>query len=113
MSKNIRWLLSRRGFMGGLTVLPAVWSHAGEVEPRISASLYRRLAPPPVTSADQVLAVIDFEPLARDVLPPAHFGYIATGADDDRTVIGDGHYPSCRERRLHRHRRDCRHARRA
>jgi len=30
---------------------------------------------------------MDFEPLARDALPPAHFGYIATGADDDRTVI--------------------------
>ncbi|MGO9991477.1 MAG: alpha-hydroxy acid oxidase [Steroidobacteraceae bacterium] len=29
---------------------------------------------------------MDFEPLARDALPPAHFGYIATGADDDRTV---------------------------
>jgi len=25
--------------------------------------------------------------LARDALPPAHFGYIATGADDDRTVV--------------------------
>jgi len=29
---------------------------------------------------------MDFEPLARDALPPAHFGYVATGADDDRTV---------------------------
>ena len=30
---------------------------------------------------------MDFEALARDALPPAHFGYIATGVDDDRTVI--------------------------
>ena len=29
---------------------------------------------------------MEFEPLAREALPPAHFGYIATGADDDRTV---------------------------
>ncbi len=29
---------------------------------------------------------MDFEALARDALAPAHFGYIATGADDDRTV---------------------------
>jgi (S)-2-hydroxy-acid oxidase len=30
---------------------------------------------------------MEFEALARDALPPAHFGYIATGADDDRTVV--------------------------
>ena len=29
---------------------------------------------------------MEFEPLARDALPPAHFGYIATGVDDDLTV---------------------------
>ncbi len=38
-------------------------------------------------SADQVLNVMQFEALARDALPPAHFGYIATGTDDDRTVV--------------------------
>jgi isopentenyl diphosphate isomerase/L-lactate dehydrogenase-like FMN-dependent dehydrogenase len=36
--------------------------------------------------ANQVLNVADFEALARAKLPPAHFGYVATGADDDRTV---------------------------
>jgi 4-hydroxymandelate oxidase len=30
--------------------------------------------------------VRDFEPLARAALPPAHFGYLATGIDDDRTL---------------------------
>ncbi|HEY0800176.1 MAG TPA: alpha-hydroxy-acid oxidizing protein, partial [Steroidobacteraceae bacterium] len=43
--------------------------------------------PLPITSAEQVLNVSEFEPLARVALPPAHFGYIATGADDDRTVL--------------------------
>jgi 4-hydroxymandelate oxidase len=38
------------------------------------------------TGAAQVLNVMDFEALARAALPPAHFGYIATGVDDDRTV---------------------------
>jgi 4-hydroxymandelate oxidase len=38
-------------------------------------------------TANQVLNVSDFEALARAKLPPAHFGYIATGADDDRTVF--------------------------
>jgi len=39
-----------------------------------------------VVSANQVLNVADFEALARAKLPPAHFGYLATGVDDDRTV---------------------------
>jgi len=35
---------------------------------------------------DAVLSVAEFEALAKSVLPPAHFGYMATGVDDDRTV---------------------------
>jgi len=38
------------------------------------------------SGAGQVLNVMDFEPLARAALPPAHFGYLTTGVDDDRTV---------------------------
>jgi len=29
---------------------------------------------------------MEFEPLAREALPPAHFAYLATGVDDDATV---------------------------
>lgn len=43
-------------------------------------------AAPPL-AANQVLNVADFEALARAKLPPAHFGYLATGVDDDRTVF--------------------------
>jgi (S)-2-hydroxy-acid oxidase len=39
-----------------------------------------------ISSPDQALEVMDFEPAARKVLPPAHFGYLATGVDDDGTV---------------------------
>lgn len=38
------------------------------------------------TGASQVLSVKDFEPLAQKALPPHHWGYLATGVDDDRTV---------------------------
>ncbi|HME39940.1 MAG TPA: alpha-hydroxy acid oxidase [Steroidobacteraceae bacterium] len=38
-------------------------------------------------NANQVLSVADFESLAKAKLPPAHFGYVATGVDDDRTVF--------------------------
>ena len=39
-----------------------------------------------ISSPDQALEVLDFEPAARKALPPAHFGYLATGVDDDATV---------------------------
>jgi isopentenyl diphosphate isomerase/L-lactate dehydrogenase-like FMN-dependent dehydrogenase len=29
---------------------------------------------------------MDFEPLARQALPPAHWGYLSTGVDDDLTL---------------------------
>jgi 4-hydroxymandelate oxidase len=39
-----------------------------------------------IASAKDALNVFDFETVARHKLPPAHFGYIATGVDDDATV---------------------------
>ena len=71
---------SRRMILHGLAAGPALicmppWDLAA-AEPAAAAPL----------TADQVLNVADFEALARAKLPPAHFGYVATGADDDRTV---------------------------
>jgi len=39
-----------------------------------------------LSSPDQALDVMDFEPAARKAIPPAHFGYLATGVDSDATV---------------------------
>ena len=39
-----------------------------------------------ISSAKEALNVMDFEPLARKLLPPAHWGYMATGVDDDVTL---------------------------
>ena len=39
-----------------------------------------------ITSPEEVFSVFDFERVARDVLPPAHWGYLATGVDGDRTL---------------------------
>ena len=77
--------VTRRAVLGSLATLPALVgrSFAAEVLPPSRAFL-RPL--PPVTAANQVLNVMQFEGLAREALPPAHFGYIATGNDDDRTV---------------------------
>lgn len=54
-------------------------------------------------SARDTLSVLDFEPLARKALPPAHWGYMSSGVDDDLTVRMNreamGHY-QLRARRL-------------
>ena len=39
-----------------------------------------------ISRPDQALNVMDFEAVARKNLPPAHFGYMATGVDDDATL---------------------------
>lgn len=39
-----------------------------------------------ITSPDEALSIMDFEAAARAALPPAHFGYMAGGVDDDATL---------------------------
>ena len=50
-----------------------------------SADSTRALAAPP-GSPDDVINVLDFQPLAEAALPPAHYGYLATGVDGDETL---------------------------
>lgn len=94
-------LMTRRCFVCGLATLAAAGSRGIADEEQQPSERFRR-APPPVTSADQVLDVMEFEPLARSALPPAHFGYIATGSDDDRTVLRNHEAFSHYEIRSHR-----------
>lgn len=98
-----RILLSRRTFVNATAALLGIAPRlaASEPPPQSPALKFRR-DPLAVTSADQVLNVQDFEPLARAALPPAHFGYIATGADDDRTVVRNHDAFSHYEIRAHR-----------
>lgn len=95
--------LTRRAFVGGLATLPALVSGAlAEDTPLPPPEQLFRRAPPPVTSAGEVLDVMSFEPLARRALPPAHFGYLATGVDDDRTVARNHEAFAHYEIRAHR-----------
>jgi 4-hydroxymandelate oxidase len=91
---------TRRAVLGGLAVLPAIAARA--LAEGLSPGQAFLRAPAPVTSADQVLDVMEFEALARAALPPAHFGYIATGNDDDRTVARNHDAFSHYEIRAHR-----------
>jgi 4-hydroxymandelate oxidase len=40
----------------------------------------------PVSLPDEALDVFDFERVAQKTLDPAHWGYLATGTDDDATI---------------------------
>ena len=42
-----------------------------------------------IASANDALNVFDFELVARQNLPPAHYGYLATGVDDDATLLAN------------------------
>jgi isopentenyl diphosphate isomerase/L-lactate dehydrogenase-like FMN-dependent dehydrogenase len=70
----------RRRLLRYLAALPLTGVSAAAIAKALSST-----APAPVALAD-VLNVMEFEALARAALPPAHFGYLATGVDDDRTV---------------------------
>ena len=45
--------------------------------------------PPVLSNPKDALNVLDFEAAARKALPPAHWGYLATGVDDDLTLAAN------------------------
>ena len=56
-----------------------------------------------ISDPAEAISVLDFEAAARKALPPAHWGYLSTGVDDDATLRanreGFSHY-QLRSRRL-------------
>lgn len=80
---------TRRGFLRFIAASPIFAS--GAISLASESGFARWLAmldeqQPPITKPEQALDVMDFEPLARKALPPAHWGYLATGVDDDKTI---------------------------
>ena len=73
--------LARRALLQSLAALPIATAF-----PRLLRAVEAGDARAGLPPLEAVLSVAEFEALARAVLPPAHFGYIATGVDDDRTV---------------------------
>jgi 4-hydroxymandelate oxidase len=68
---------SRRQFLRYLASSPLLSPLAAWQKESAASSL---------ASPQDALNVMDFEEAARRTLPPAHFGYIATGVDDDVTL---------------------------
>jgi len=82
--------LARRRFIQFLAASPLFAGPgrllAGAVsEDGLPASLAESLLAP-VSSPEDALDVFDFERVAARVLPPTHFGYLATGTDGDETL---------------------------
>jgi hypothetical protein len=81
VQRTIDTLAARRRILRFLTSFPLLT--AG---PRVGWGQSFQAPNAVLTRVDDVLSVMEFESLARAALPPAHFAYIATGVDDDRTV---------------------------
>lgn len=70
----------RRQFLRFLAASPLLssWSaFAQEVEATLGEQL---------TDPSEVMSVFEMEAIARDKIPPAHYGYLVTGSDSDETV---------------------------
>ena len=80
--------LARRKFLGFLAGSPLLTLLPGAALAQSYDALRApvRAAGPVIESPDEALDLFDFEPAARKALPPAHFGYLATGVDDDATL---------------------------
>jgi isopentenyl diphosphate isomerase/L-lactate dehydrogenase-like FMN-dependent dehydrogenase len=72
---------TRRDFLQFLTassvLAPSVRAWAQSASPREAAAL---------KTAKDALQIMDFEEAAHRALPPAHWGYMASGVDDDATL---------------------------
>src|ERR1041385_2260982 len=66
-------MTSRRQFMRFVAQSPLLAAAAQET-------------PAVIANPRDAIDVLDFEPAARKALPPAHYGYLATGVDDDATL---------------------------
>ena len=83
---------SRRRFLQYLAASPLVASSSIEAfgietpsklpDPMIWAPQGSEL----INSPKEAINVFDFEPVARKNVPPAHFGYMASGIDDEVTL---------------------------
>lgn len=78
-------LETRRRLLRYLAASPLALPLGGWLRGLDSAAASTR-AEDAIASVKDALSVFDFEEAARRALPPAHWGYLATGVDGDRTL---------------------------
>src|SRR5258707_144051 len=86
---------SRRRFLQFLAA-SSLLAHGGVPASAQDASVPSRLPDPfpwasrdlatPINDPKEAINVFDFEPVMKKNVPPAHFGYMATGLDDEATL---------------------------
>ena len=79
----------RRGFLKFLAASPVLAASVPEWLGKFAEAAEDQSTPPKralIGSPNEAINVFDFEPVARQKLPPAHYGYLATGVDDDATL---------------------------
>ena len=77
------WL---QGLLGGR---PAAADRLLGLAHQLAAAPQDSLPAGAIRSAKEALNVFDFEPVAKARVPVAHWGYLMTGSDDDRTVAAN------------------------
>jgi 4-hydroxymandelate oxidase len=88
MSQHHLDFASRRRLLQFLAASPlfARGALAEELRPSDPADWAPRDPDKLIADPTQALDVFDFEPVMKNNVPPAHFGYMATGADDEVTL---------------------------
>jgi len=84
-------VVNRRRLLAWISASPLLASSAATFSADNRAAGIEPITAPTVpptliTDPKQAINVFDFEPVARSVLPPAHYGYMATGVEDDATL---------------------------
>lgn len=82
--KTAAMVHSRRDFLRYLLASPLLSAAHGA-----STALGQAPDEDIISSIDQALDVFDFEARARRTLPPAHWGYLATGVDGEQTLAAN------------------------
>ena len=75
----------RRRFLHYLAGSPLLAAAGGDLT-SLGHALQLLQGPTLIPTARHALNVMDFEPVAKAKLPPAHWAYMATGTDDDGTL---------------------------
>ena len=77
----LRYLAASPLFASG-ALAPRRWISAGAHERDREAYELGEV----ISSVNEAINVFDFHAVARENLPPAHYGHVATGTDDDATL---------------------------
>jgi 4-hydroxymandelate oxidase len=95
MSSEIVRATSRRRFLQFIAASPLLASGALPARGTETAAklpdpmIWTQAAAEPIKNPKEAINVFDFEPAAFKNVPPAHFGYMASGLDDEVTLRAD------------------------